>query len=45
MLNGDEDGEGGEARGGVPGEEEKDLRDNWFRTKNGIPFHREEALD
>jgi|TARA_B100001094_G_C18021097_1_gene715147 hypothetical protein len=31
--------------GGARSEEEKDLRDNWFRTKNGIPFHREEALD
>lgn len=31
--------------GGARSEEEKDLRDNWFRTKNGVPFHREDALD
>ncbi len=31
--------------GGARSEEEKDLRDNWFRTKNGVPFAKEAHLD
>ena len=27
--------------GGARSENERDLRDNWFRSKDGVPFHRE----
>tara|TARA_R110001592_G_scaffold308330_1_gene582372 strand:+ start:4946 stop:5482 length:537 start_codon:yes stop_codon:yes gene_type:complete len=30
--------------GGARSAVEKDVRDNWFRTKNGIPFHNEKML-
>tara|TARA_B100001142_G_C14348901_1_gene661215 strand:+ start:13214 stop:13777 length:564 start_codon:yes stop_codon:yes gene_type:complete len=30
--------------GGSRSPEEKDVRDNWFRVKNGVPFHNEKKL-
>jgi len=27
--------------GGARSVDEKDMRDNWFRTKDGVPFHNE----
>jgi hypothetical protein len=30
--------------GGARSPEEKDVRDNWFRIKNGVPFHNEKKL-